>query len=277
MKKTLQSIAEISGVHAAAIFDGADNIVASALQPPYEDVLVREIANQLQTVRDSFTSFDDSKLDGMFQMFEEGFVVARRAKDHTIIAIATKAANVARLGVAMSVASVKVERLAGQAAPSQPAKPQRAPSQPPRPITEPAAAAPPQQPPPIPRPNPPVAASSERDSGSISYSTNTSGSFSMSMSWTNEPGRNGRTRHLTEDAVGIKVMQHTLVRLARLIGREAATGLLEEELSRIGATPGTILHAQFADLIKSVAVRIADPKKRETFMIQALGDTRTTA
>ena len=261
MKKTVQTIARIDGVQCAAVLDHANNVSTSVLHPPYEDVLVKEIAAQLSGVRDTFISVDESSLDGQFLSFENGYVVLRLTAEHLLLAVATKDTNVAKLGVAMSVAAVKLARLAPAAA--------KQPTPPPIPVARPRA------PEPAAAPAPPAQTGrgSSPSMNTSSSQTNTSGSLNMSMSWTEQPKRNGK-RHLIEDAVGIKVMQHVLIRLARLIGRDAATGLMEEELMRIGATPSSVRHAQFADLIKSVAVRIADPKKRETFMIQALGDTR---
>ncbi len=269
MGQIIDPLAKIRGVSCVVLFDPLTNIAEQHASIPYEEIVLRDILMRIGSVHDNCVSLAINGNPKMFQAFEQGFVAIRKSNGYTLITVATRETNMAMLGIAMNVAAKRLSSIKTKAA---------VPSPPPIPVPQPAEIEPTLRPmkAEVEGTNVSSSRSSSRNvNTSVSSSRNSSRSVNMSMSWTVEPERISR-RFLTEDAIGIKVMQHLLVRLARLIGKHDATFFLEDELMKIGETPATIRHEQFGELIKCVAKRISDSDKRETFVMQALGDTPTS-
>jgi hypothetical protein len=74
-------------------------------------------------------------------------------------------------------------------------------------------------------------------------------------------------------SVGPAVMQHILKALFRFVGAHAKA-IIVEELSRLSATPATVMPAIFTDFIHNVASRIPDPGVQDEFIDIALGDRK---
>ena len=270
MNQTIDAIANLPGVNCVVVFDPATNIAAQHLEVPLEEDVLREIVTKVSSVLDTCSAMSLEGPGGLFQMFQEGYLAVRRTNHHVLMAITSKQANLAMLRIAMNMSVRKLEQIKVTTPPPIPSIPIEsvevnldtdsqleidASS-----VTDTSQS---------------VTSTSTSTSSETSRSRSTGTSLSMSMSWREESKRTSK-RYLTEDAIGIKVMQHVLVKLARLIGKHDATFFLEEELHKIGETPNSIKHDQFGELIKCVARRISDSDKRETFIIQALGDRPTT-
>ena len=259
MQTALQSLIQVPGVSGAAVFDLSGDCLAESLEPPYEPILLAEVVSRLREVYDNYVALDDAAGKAVALVFEEGHLLIRSLDNITVVAIASRVANLAMLGVALNVAGLKLSRAAASRAPADEIVPQPS-APPPQPIAAVAhgdpyvggAPSPAASPPPLP-------------AGLATGSTNTGNS--VSVSWTAER----LDVPAPPDAVGLRVMRHVLKSLMRQIGREGKP-VLEEELYRIGATPATVTGSQFTDLIMAVARRIPNAAARDAFMSDALGD-----
>jgi hypothetical protein len=72
--------------------------------------------------------------------------------------------------------------------------------------------------------------------------------------------------------VGTQVVQHISTTLERHLGARARF-LLQDELTKMGATPQTLRFEQVADLLQAASVHIPNPTAQAQFISEALGDT----
>ncbi len=259
MKLALQSLIQVPGVLGAAVFSSSGACLAEILEPPYEPILLTEVLGRLREALENYVAVDDAEVGAAALIFEEGHCLIRITGGITVAVLASNAANIAMLGVALNVAALKCARSAGSATRDSSLEI-----------------------------SPRTAHGSDANTAVVNNSTvveSVGGSrqqrpkakkkkkkpvnTSLSVSWAVD----GYDLPPPPGAVGLVVMRHVLKSLMRQIGREGKP-LLEEELHRIGATPATVTAGQFTDLIVSVARRIPSPGARDAFMSDALGDTK---
>ncbi|MCH9682113.1 MAG: hypothetical protein K0V04_11815 [Deltaproteobacteria bacterium] len=267
----LNTITQVSGVNGAAVFGDDGECLAHELDHPYEPVLLQEVLRQLGSTSEAYASVgmtDDVSM--VLLSFEGGKLVTRRAGSFEMVAITAQKTNLAVLGVAFNVASLRLQR-GGSPMPTPPAM--RPPAGPGGPVAAPRLGSDPLghrgQPAVHHLPAAPEHDSwSGRDplvevSGVSSISTISTVTDGPSMNWSASGSRTGA-------GVGLQVMKHLLIVSLRHFG-DSGRSVLEHELRRMNATPQSLTSAGFADIILRVARRLP-AEHRQQFTADALGD-----
>ncbi len=91
-------------------------------------------------------------------------------------------------------------------------------------------------------------------------------SKSLSMSSISMSG--GDAGAVPADAVGKEVVHRLMKALARQVGPFAKV-FLKQELTKLGATPRTLVRDQYSDLVQILGRRISDEGQREAFSAEA--------
>ena len=261
MRAIVEALSKVPGVIGCAILDSDRTPLESILQPPYDPVLCAEVVRLVHDASVNYASLGGEEALSACVMCADGYVVVRIVSGYSLVVLAARECNVAMVGAGSGVATLKLQRLvSAKAAPARPAVPAQVLA--PQPV---AAARPAATSPRYTRENPPPLPNRDAStSGSVSMS------MSMSVSWSEiDP-------HAPADAIGLRVMRHVLKSLMRQIGRQSKI-VLENELSRIGATPSSVRAHQFTDLIMRVAKSIPNADGRTAFINGCLGDVGTSS
>jgi predicted regulator of Ras-like GTPase activity (Roadblock/LC7/MglB family) len=231
----LEKVSAVAGVTGVALIEADGSCSADALQPPYEPVLLGEVAKSLRAAQECYYGIEGLvPAKTMAVRSSEGHLLVRNLDQRDIVVICTRSANLALVSVALNVAELKLSAQGrGSTSAAPPPIPSYA-SQPPHQPVSPASA---QQPPAAPP---------------MSWSPTSSGS---------------------SGGVGIKVMRHVRRTLEKYLGAQAQV-VLEDELRQRGRTPATLDVDHFADVIRAAARQIPEPERRRQFIGDVLGDKK---
>lgn len=307
----LTSVTSVPGVRGVALFDSVNTCVAHALRPPYEPILLSEVADRLVEAETGFEGAGLASPDFLAVKFEQGCVVVVKENEIRSVVLCDQKINLAMLRVALRVVSLKAKKSKSAPPAEHPGGPSmQQPGWNPEPggNFQPGAshsnhwnAAPAGMSPagasqsfemanhggmvghPHAASHSPVGAGRQALYGGQDPSTSRQPPDSGFRPGASNHGRSVRRGDMSwgersrtpggnrPGSVGIKVMKHVLRALTDQVG-DAAQGIMERELLALRATPRSLTVAQFADLIHGVARRIEDPERRKKFLEKALGD-----
>jgi len=261
MEPIVNRIADVAGVSGAAIFGDTGTCLAHRLPPPYDPILLWEMLRGLRSATECCAGAGlEGQPNDTLLVFEEGKVVTRRAEPYELVALTSNQANLAVLGVAFNVATLRLAQRPEPQSVSAPAPAARTPSlsESTRMAQGPSYGGP---------PGVPMSPMPNVGSGPLGRVPAYPPEGYGPMSWSQSD-----TSRRAGGAVGLKVMRHLLSVTQRHLGPNGRS-VLEQELQNLGATPQTLTSAHFADLIRNVA-RLVDPAHRETYLAEVLGDRR---
>lgn len=252
MEAILTQIGNVAGVSGSAIFDEHGGCVAHQLEPPYDPILFSDLVVGLEPLSDIHSSIDDAgDMTHLVVQFDPGMLVVRRVGGLVLVVVADANANVAKLGVATNVATLKLTRgRSGGVTPVGLATAQD------RMIS--------------PTPQGTSAAYSGAHAAIAPAPRGTSQSLPAAASPPAEEVEFGTRDKMGKERVS-PILRHLLEVSRRYFG-DATKVILKEELVKCGATPASLEVYQYADLIRMVSYRIQDARDRREFLAAALGD-----
>lgn len=113
MNNFLSGITRLPGVLASAIFDKNEQCLESKMDPPYEEILLLQVIQQLEGSFDVYeSSTDDSTQEVKYFVahFENGKLIMRLHEGYFVTIVTDNKVNQASVGVALNVVMVKLAR-----------------------------------------------------------------------------------------------------------------------------------------------------------------------
>jgi len=105
------SVAEIPGVMGAALYDDTGHCLSHRLVAPYRPPLLWEFLRELELATDFYIGAGmDDGVQAAVLVLEQGTILTRRAPGFELVALAGLTTNMAALGVALNVASLRLQQ-----------------------------------------------------------------------------------------------------------------------------------------------------------------------
>lgn len=109
MNAIIDKLSATRGVIGSALFDPAGNILAAALEPPYDAELLYDAHSAVVQVSENYeTNLADGSPRALLARFTFGYMLTRILEDTYVIVLAHADANLAMLNVALNVATLKL-------------------------------------------------------------------------------------------------------------------------------------------------------------------------